>query len=82
MSEFSTAAASTYGNNGLYTVEEQEQFYSHLFDHANDHKVTAITNMIDQAANDVNMGIDYLAHHTIDHHDDCAVFLTDALHAL
>ena len=75
MSEFSAAAATTYSNSGLYTVEEQERFYAHLFDHSNDHKVTAITNMIDQAANDVAMGIDYLAHHTIDHNDDCAVFL-------
>ena len=38
--------------------------------------------MIDQAANDVVMGLNYLDHHTIHHHDDCAVFLKDALHAL
>ena len=46
MSEFSHAAVAGQ-TNALYTVEEQERFYEHLFDHRNDQKVTAITNMID-----------------------------------
>jgi len=45
MSELPYAA--TYGEGGLYSIEEQEQFFAPLIDHNNDDKVTAITNMID-----------------------------------
>ena len=45
MSELSYAA--TYGNGGLYSIEEHEMFYAPYIDHSNDSKVTAITNMID-----------------------------------
>ena len=51
---------SNYG--GLYTIEEHEQFFAGLIDHNNDFKVTAVTSMIDQAAHDVAMGLDYLHH--------------------
>ena len=47
-------AATNNGGGGLYSVEEHQQFYSHLLDHSNDGKVTAITSMIDQAANDIH----------------------------
>ena len=52
--------AGTYGEGGLYSIEEQEQFFAPLIDHSNDDKVTAITNMIDSAAMDVANGLDYL----------------------
>ena len=45
MSELPYAA--TNGGAGLYSIEEQEQFYAHLFDHSNDMNISAITNMID-----------------------------------
>ena len=60
MSELPYAA--TNGGAGLYSIEEQEQFYAHLFDHGNDMNISAITNMIDQAYNDVAMGLNYLGH--------------------
>ena len=73
---------STNGGAGLYSIEEQEQFYAHLFDHSNDMNISAITNMIDQAANDVAMGLNYLGHNYSEYKIEATEFLDDALHAL
>ena len=81
MSELPFAASVSGG--GLYSIEEQEQFHAHLIDHANDNKVTAITNMIDQAANDISMGLDYLTHtNGLDQRIIATSFLDDGLRAL
>ena len=80
MSEMPYAA--TNGGAGLYSIEEQEHFYAHLFNHENDLKITAITNMIDQAANDVSMGLNYLGHNYSEYKIEATEFLDDALHAL
>ena len=48
--------------SGLFSIEEQKRLYEPWLDHEQDGKMTAITNMIDQAANDVSMGLNYLDH--------------------
>ena len=81
MSELPYVAASQ--SDGLYSIEQQEQFYSHLIDHQNDYLVSPITNMIDQAANDVSMGLSYLNHHwSPEHGFETIQFFDDALQAL
>ena len=80
MSELPYFAQSNHG--GLFSIEEQEAMYSHLIDHHNDEKVTALTNMIDQAANDIIMCRDYMTHHPIEQEISAMTFLDDAVRAL
>ena len=50
-------------------MEQQRKAYEHLIDHQNDNVVTAVTNMIDQVRNDLELGIRYLIH-TPEWHQD------------
>ena len=80
MSELPAFAQSN--NGGLLSIEQQEALMNQLIDHSNDHIVTALTNMIDQAAKDVIMCRDYLTHHPIEQEVSAMTFLDDAVRAL
>ncbi len=66
----------------MYSIEEQYHMMSHLINHENDHVITALTNMIDQAGNHVIMCRDYLTHHPVEEELSAMHFLDDALKAL
>ncbi len=66
----------------MYSIEEQYAMMNHLIDHENDHIITAVTNMIDQAGNHVIMCRDYLTHHPVEQELSAMHFLDDALKAL
>ena len=74
--------ASSCGFGGLCSIEEQELYLAPYIDHSNDQKITAITNMLDMASNDVSHGLEYLGSHQSDYRIEASVFFDDALHAL
>ena len=80
MSELPYTATGVHG--GLYSIEEQEQFYEHFIDHENDYRVSAITNMIDSAARDIEHGLQYLDQYSSIFGGEATQFLDDTLHAL
>ncbi len=57
-------------------------YYEPWLDHTLDEEITPISNMIDQAANDVAMGLNYLDHSQYEYQKEAHNFLSDALQAL
>ena len=57
-------------------------YYEPWLDHTLDEEITPISNMIDQAVNDVAMGLNYLDHSQYEYQKEAHEFLSDALQAL
>ena len=59
-----------------------EHFYEKYIDHKNDGKVTAVTNMLDQARDNMKSGQEYLHLHPIPHLDSYTIFFDNAIRAM
>ena len=59
-----------------------ERFYEKYIDHKNDGKVTAVTNMLDQARDNMKSGQEYLHLHPIPHFDSYTIFFDNAIRAM